>query len=117
MNGSGSTFHSDSGILARPFQPIQRDCAKAFYAAAAWPPPDTQLAPYNRGDAAGPCSWLGQSICQHDDAIEQRSYGKILDPFAWVTQIQTTRPAPIPCAGWTIDTPGPSTGLTLFRRT
>jgi hypothetical protein len=117
MNGSGSTFHSDSGILARPFQPVQRECARAFYQAAAWPLPDTQLAPYNRGDAAGPCSWLGTSICQHDDAIEQRSYGKIIEPHAWVCQVQTQRAQPTACAGWQADQSGPSQGLTRFRRT
>jgi hypothetical protein len=117
MNGSGSTFHSDNGILCQPFQPVQRDCAAAFFAAAAWPPPDTQLAPYNRGDAACPCCWLGTSICQHDDSIEERSYAKLLEPQAWVCQVLTTRLQPTACAGWQADQSGPAQGLTRFRRT
>jgi hypothetical protein len=117
MNGSGSTFHSDNGILCQPFQPVQRDCAAAFFAAAAWPPPETQLAPYNRGGSVPGCHWpFGPSICEHDDSVEVRTFAKILEPLAWVCQVETQRTAPTPCPGWAVDAPGPSIGLTVFKR-
>jgi hypothetical protein len=116
MEGNGSTFHSDSGILSRPFQPVQRSCAQAFFAAAAWVPPDATLAPYIRGGSVPGCNWLGESICQHDDASEVRTYAKILGNNGWVCQVQTARLVPTPCPGWAVYQPGPSTGLTEFVR-
>lgn len=121
LEGAGSTFHSDSGILARPLQPVQRACAQAFFSAAAWVPPQTQIEPFMRGAVGCPCCWThapgdADSPCQHDDNIETRSYGKILEPRVWVTQVQTLRDHPTPCPGWQVDTPGPSTGLTVFKR-
>jgi hypothetical protein len=128
LEGAGSTFHSDSGILSRPFQSVQRQCAVAFFAAAAWVPPPCQVEAFMRGRGAlpdgtpaAPCDWTyapGQApgICEHVDGIETRSYGKILEPVCYVTQVQTQRAAPTPCAGWAVDAPGPSVGLTVFRR-
>jgi hypothetical protein len=119
--GAGSTFHSDSGILARPLQPIQRECAEAFFAAADWVPSPAQIEIFNRGGTVPGCNWThapgdAESPCQHDDSIEVRSYGKILEPFYYVSQVQTKRDQPKACAGWQADQSGPSTGLTRFRR-
>jgi hypothetical protein len=123
LEGAGSTFHSDSGILSRPLQPVQRSCAVAFFAAAAWVPPLCQVEPFMRGEERGDggCHWTyapgeAPAPCHHSDDIELRSYGKIIEPQCWVTQVKTQRPAPDPCPGWAIDAPGPSVGLTVFRR-
>jgi hypothetical protein len=117
LQGAGSTFHSDAGINGQPMGPVTASCAQAFFSAAAWVPPQAQLEPFFRGGSTPGCNWAyGESICQHDDALEVRSFGKILEPVCYVSQVQTTRTAPTPCAGWTVDQPGPSVGLTRFRR-
>jgi hypothetical protein len=121
LEGAGSTFHSQSGVFTRPLQPIQRQCAEAFFAAADWVPPEAQLQQFMRGAMPAGCNWTyapgdAPSICQHDDAIETRSYGKILEPQCYVVQVQTKRLQPTQCAGWQADQSGPSVGLTRFRR-
>jgi hypothetical protein len=124
LEGAGSTFHSDSGILSRPLQPIQRSCAVAFFQAAAWVPAQTQIELFMRGEEQGDggCHWTyapldAPAICHHSDDLETRSYGKIIEPQCWVTQVQTQRSQPTACAGWQADQSGPSQGLTRFRRT
>jgi hypothetical protein len=122
LEGAGSTFHSDPGINGQALGPNVTTCAQAFFAAAAWVPPQCQIEPFMRGQIGNPCLWTHApgdvpGPCQHDDSIETRSYGKIIEPFCWVTQVQTQRPAPVPCSGWAVDSPGPSVGLTVFRRT
>jgi hypothetical protein len=121
LEGAGSTFHCEAGINGTALPPVQTSCAVAFFAAAAWVPPQTQIEPFMRGSLNCVCCWTyapgdAPSPCQHDDAIETRSYGKIIEPQCWVTQVQTQRAAPTPCAGWAVDAPGPSVGLTVFRR-
>jgi hypothetical protein len=121
LEGAGSTFHSDAGINGTPMGPVTASCAQAFFAAAAWVPPQCQIEPFMRGQINTPCTWTHApgdvpGPCQHDDAIEIRSYGKIIEPQCWVTQVQTQRAAPTPCPGWVVDAPGPSQGLTVFRR-
>lgn len=121
LEGAGATFHSDAGINGEVFGPVTAACAKAWFAAAAWVPPQAQLEQFLRGQVNTPCMWTHApgdepGPCQHDDSIEIRSYGKIIGSECWVTQVQTQRASPTVCGGWAIDSVGPSTGLTKFRR-
>ena len=123
MLSAGSTFHNDPGLYGRPMGPIVSECCRAWFAAAAWVPSEAQLAYFQRGEEHGDggCHWTyapgdAPAPCHHSDAIEVRSFGKILEPFCYVSQVQTQRSAPIPCAGWVVDQAGPSVGLTRFRR-
>jgi hypothetical protein len=122
LEGAGSTFHSDPGINGQALGPNVTTCAQAFFASAAWVPPPCQIEPFMRGQIGNPCLWTHApgdvpGPCQHDDSIETRSYGKIIEPHCWVTQVQTQRSQPTACAGWQADQSGPSQGLTRFRRT
>jgi hypothetical protein len=96
----------------------------AFFQAAAWVPAQTQIELFMRGEEQGDggCHWTyapldAPAICHHSDDLETRSYGKIIEPQCWVTQVQTQRSQPTACAGWQADQSGPSQGLTRFRRT
>jgi hypothetical protein len=122
LEGGGSTMHTEAGINGTLLPPVQTSCAVAFFAAAAWVPPQCQIEPFMRGQIGNPCLWTHApgdvpGPCQHDDSIETRSYGKIIEPQCWVTQVQTQRSQPTACAGWQADQSGPSQGLTRFRRT
>jgi hypothetical protein len=106
LMGAGCTFHSDDGVTSLPWSPTQHAAAEAFYAALQWVPAEAQLAPYIRGGTAPGCQWLGESIAEHDDAQELRSFAKVIGDQAWLVQIRTTRAAVVPCGAWrVVETP------------
>lgn len=113
---AGCTYHSDAGIAFGPLGPIQRATATAFFAAASWVPADAQRMPYRRGGESAGCNWVGgESLVEHDDAQELRTFGKDVDGTGYVVQIRSTRPAPTACPGWRIvETPQP--GLVRVTR-
>jgi hypothetical protein len=91
LMGAGATFHSNDGITSTAWGPVQAAAARAFYASLAWVPAEAQLAPYMRGGTAPGCQWVGESVVEHDDSRELRSFGKILGNDAYVVQIRSTR--------------------------
>jgi hypothetical protein len=102
MFGPGATFHCEDGIHSRtPIGPNQTECAKAFFAALAWMPPDALLWPYQRGDM-GSEAGIGNMPILHDDALESRSYCKGNGSQEWCIQIQTTRAHATPRDGWRV---------------
>jgi hypothetical protein len=102
LEGAGATFHSSAGIDSAPLGPVQTACALAFFEALRWVPAEAQIAPYARGDAAGPCSWVGEAFVQHHDSLELRSFGKGIGDRAWAVQIRTKRAHATSCPDWRI---------------
>jgi hypothetical protein len=106
LMGAGCTFHSDDGVGSVAWRPVQHAAAVAFYGALRWTPTEAQLAPYMRGGTDPGCRWIGESVAEHDDAKELRSFAKIIGSDAWLVQIRTTRPAVVPCGAWrVVETP------------
>lgn len=103
MFSAGCTFHSDAGIVHGPLGVIQAAAAKAFFGALTWVPVEAQLAQYRRGGEEPGCRWAGgESLVEHDDRLELRSFGKQIGDRAWAVQIRSTRSNPTPCGGWKI---------------
>jgi hypothetical protein len=103
LMGAGCTYHSTDGITSTPWGPVQKATATAFFDALKWVPVDAQLAPYMRGGTDPGCHWVGDSIAEHDDERELRSFAKIVNGQAWMVQIRTTRDVVRPCGGWKVD--------------
>jgi hypothetical protein len=102
LMGAGATFHSDDGVVSQAWRPVQQAAAQAFFDALRWVPVDAQLAPYLRGGTDPGCRWIGESVAEHDDRLELRSFAKVLGANAWLVQIRTTRPTVVPCHGWQV---------------
>lgn len=115
LMGAGCTFHATDGVTSTLWGPVQTTAAAAFFAALTWVPPEAQLAPYMRGGTEPGCHWVGESIAEHDDALELRSFAKVVNGSAWLVQIRTTRSQVAPCGAWTV-AETPRLGLARLAR-
>jgi hypothetical protein len=115
LMAAGCTFHSDDGVASVAWHPMQAAAAAAFFAALRWVPVEAQLAPYMRGGTDTGCRWIGDSVAEHDDAQELRSFAKEVGNQAWLVQLRTTRPAVVPCPGWTV-VDAPRRGFAVLQR-
>jgi hypothetical protein len=94
LMGAGATFHSDDGILSRPWAPKQLAAARAFFAGQRWVPASAPFAPYQRGAAEGGAG-IGNMPLQHfddDDAHAHdgasRTFCRHADGFEWCVAAQ-----------------------------
>lgn len=102
--GAGATFHSDDGIASRFLGPVQKDCARAFFAALAYIPPDCQFAPYTRGGAnnvnVGDLPVVHHDLEEPTDPAALRSYSKTSsDGFNYYNRIRA-RGGTVMNPGW-----------------
>lgn len=102
QQGAGSTFHSQDGLNAQLLGETQKRCAVQAFAAAKWMPPAAQTWGYNRGGGTPGCHWLGESLVEHDDSIELRSFGAVSGDFGWIVQAGTQREHAAACSPWQI---------------
>lgn len=114
---AGCTFHSDAGLAYAPYGPVQAAAAAEFFRSLAFAPADAAQAPYGRGSEAPGCSWTPDpdGPVAHDDALELRSFRKVVAGEAYVVQVRTRRAQASPCPGWRV-VAEPRPGLARLAR-
>lgn len=86
LHGCGAGFHSTPGVFSRLYGPVVARCAAAFAIGFRFPPPQAQLAPYQRGAADGGAGIGNMPLVHfdvedpahaHDGAV--RTFAKLVD--------------------------------------